>query len=221
MSAARLIAGAWLSLVGLAALAADASIGGVALALPAPAGYHDAATIAPSLVKFGESLAPSANRVLGFYVHAEDRQRILGGLGPQLKRYHLAQTDRSREQTPVSAAQFNELRGLIRAEMKNLADEKTAAQPAAGIGKTSPLGIFIDRDDAIAFLASVNYPREVNGRQENLPVAVATAITLVKGRQVSLYSYFIRQDDADIAQAKEASRAWLAAVQKANRAPRK
>ncbi|UUZ51052.1 hypothetical protein LP420_16610 [Massilia sp. B-10] len=54
--------------------------------------------------------------MLAFFVQKEDQQRVAKPLGPQLKRYHLVQVNRSQENGTMSLRQFEEFRALIRTQ---------------------------------------------------------------------------------------------------------
>jgi hypothetical protein len=217
------------------ALAFNAVIGDTAVVVPEPPGYLDARNVSAQLQQYGQSLAPQSNRVLGFLVQKEDQQRIAANLGPQLKRYHLVQVNRSMEAPTITLKQFEELREAIRAQAasglesaradvdRELAQRSKQMAKASGdpslsvkLGQTTTLGLYEDRATAIGFLTNVSFPRVVNGKEEVLPVVVATSVTLVKGKALFLYTYFIRTSDADVAAARQSARAWLAAVEKAN-----
>lgn len=222
------------------AFAFNTVIGDTAIVVPEPPGYLDARLVSAQLQQYGQTLAPQSNRVLGFLVQKEDQQRVATNLGPQLKRYHLVQVNRSLEGPTVTVKQFEELREAIRSQAssgmedarpavdRELAQRSKQMAKATGdatlsvkLGKTSPLGLYEDRATAIGFLTSVSFPRVVNGKEEVLPVVVATTVTLVKGKPLFMYTYFLRTSDADVAAARQTARAWLAAVEKANALPKK
>ena len=188
-----------------AASALVAGVGGTHVNLPEPKGYLDAAGVSAELQKYGQALAPQSNRVLAFFVQKEDQQRVAGRLGPQLKRYHLVQVNRSLENGTMSLKEFEEFRALIR----------TQAETGPRTGPASVLGVFEDRATAISFMSSVDTPNAADGK--SLPMVVASTVALVKGKPLIFNTYFIRSSDADVAAARQAARAWLTAIELANR----
>jgi len=93
-------------------------LGGVRIALDAPAGFSDTAFIAsPRISELAEALTSASNRILLFALSDADVRRFTLGDRPDLRRYMLVVTPRGLERTSVSEHEFSifvesALRGL-------------------------------------------------------------------------------------------------------------
>ena len=98
--------------------AAEVSVGGDIITIPTPQGFSDITSVAPDTVAMFQDMCPTNNRILAVFTTTTDAGHLLRGKEAALKRYLIAQSVRSLEDTTMSSSIFAELRKNAAAKLR-------------------------------------------------------------------------------------------------------
>lgn len=210
-------------------------VGGIPIAFPAPPGFTDASSISKDLLGVGEAITPPTNRLLALFISEPDIKRVASGKSATLRRYFMAQTLRKLESTNVSARDFAKLREMFKQQQSDLLERNRSKTQqnldaalrqlvrkfrdpslAVKVGEILPLGIFHDRDSSVGMVALAKYSFMIDGKTEEIPMAMAMMAALVKGRVIYLYTYSVYKSNADFEWALSVSEQWVSTVASVN-----
>jgi hypothetical protein len=215
--------------------ATAATIGGVAVVLPSPAGYMAPTENAGAMIAHAESVTPPTNRLLAAFFSPEDVAAVAAGNAPQMTRYFYVQTMRSMEAATFSAKDFSDVRDALRREqhdmltryrdgiqenLDSIADglSKKLSDPtiAIKVGESVPRGIFRDQDNAFGFASLVKLQFVIGGKKVEAPMAIAMTAVRVKGKLIFLFAYSLVHSAADETWTQASADAWTSSVLAAN-----
>jgi hypothetical protein len=227
MRAARRLGHLARACVAAAALAAGASatgpaaaapflveLGGVRVALDAPAGFADTGfTGSPRLRELAESLTPASNRVLLFALTDSDLRSFTVGDAPELRRYLLAVTPRSYEREWVSPTQFSAFVGESLRELGPRAPDGNLRKhlDAQALGQVSALADLRKDRDIVSVLQGVRLPPLDPDNRNAPPRYMLSTTTLVwmRGKALSLSVFTSFDGPADVDWIVSATRRWV------------
>jgi hypothetical protein len=192
-------------------------VGGEAVYIPAPTGFHEVSQLSPETRKFAEMVTPPKNRLLAVFVSEGDLGQIMKGEDPVLDRYILMQCYRQLENSRITGAEFSKLAGQVRQEQYTLLEKDKATRDSRiaqmsktiskeygialnlKIGETAPLGVFMEKTGAIGFAYLAKCQASAEGQQLDHLVAGATSIMRVKGNLMysHVYSKYATAQDLD------------------------
>lgn len=208
-------------------------IGKREIALPGPAGYVEITVNRERVRRLMEAGLPPENRHVATFAPPTEAATI--DAGGSLRQWAMVQTVRSIEDMAIDAQQFQGLRNTarngwldaIKRVEKRLgrvfteASERIASDldvdVAIGVDKIAPIGIFLDRPDAIGMVMLMR--SETKTPTETLQATTLGTMTFlrVKDRVVCLYLYNVRNGSDEVELIKRSSTAWADAVQASNK----
>lgn len=208
-------------------------VGGVAIELPAPSGQ--VAIKDERLRKFIEAMVPAENRHLASYAPAADIERA--GTGASFSRWASVHTVREVESLALREADFVIIRGQMLAAWNDqlaqvaqlVSDEfvKSSERVREAINVDMqfaasdivPVEVVADEPDAFSTMLLLRSEVKSQGQTIATKLIATTTMMCVADRLVVLYYYDQHRSDADIAAARDATRAWIASVRSVNTAP--
>lgn len=216
-----------LAAVSTYASALTVSINSTEINLPAPAGYQDVYNSDPQMQEIGDTFTASMNKMLAFFVPEGFE------LADGFNNYMLVQTPRGYEDRAFSASQFSQVRESTREiharqeeftveaqrEIDRIgrdASRRFGAEIRAQLGKTTPLGVFMDQPRAIGYTTLQKQHVEMDRMKRDL-VQVQVTLTLHLNEKIvylMLYRPLNEQSDIDVAQST--GRDWAEAIIAAN-----
>lgn len=187
-------------------------VGGVRLALDAPAGFADTGfTGSPRLQEIAESLTSASNRILLFAITDADLRSFTTGDRPEFRRYAIAVTPRSFERDWVSPSRF----GSYAADsMRALGPRPPAGdykkylekQP---LGQVSALADVRKDRDILTVLQGVRLPPLNSKSEEPRYMLSTTTLVWLRGKVLS-FSVFTQFDSpADADWLVQATQRWV------------
>lgn len=206
-------------------------VGAVPVSLRAPPGLLDPTSLGPAFGQLATTLTPPSNRLLAIYVTPEDFRAHKAGKKIVMDRYALLQTPRQAENLTVVAADFAQLKEVMknqsaaqRAQVRDMAEHHigNAVSKAAGTPLTvsmtdiNALGTFLESDTALGLLSATDVSAAAHGRTINYPLVYATGVLRVKERLLFLYTYSVYRTPADLEWVKTTATAWSRRLQQAN-----
>lgn len=212
-----------------------ALVGDTPVAIPAPAGFSDPSGASPEMRSIAETLTPPDNRLLAIFVPDADIKRVALGQSPELTRYFMAQTSRKAESATVSAREFDQFRTMFTQQQrdaiksanddlqknldvasKELGRKFQDPEFAIKAGEIKPLGMFDAGGSSFGMTALTSYSGVVDGKKNDVILAMATTIALVKGKIVFLYAYSVHKSNADVDWTIAQSRLWFSSISSLN-----
>ncbi len=202
-------------------------VGGVKINVQAPVGFHEISELSPDTRKLAETMTPRNNRLLAVFVSEEDLGRIMKGDAPMLERYMFLQVLRKLENSKISNAQFQQVvsrvkeqQNLMHSKMKEIvstflesASEKISTEYERSlemkIGEPVPLGVFIEKPNAIGFASMVKYQLEEEGEKLDHVVVGGSSIILARGKMLYAYVYSTYKDREDLNWVRLKSKEWV------------
>lgn len=209
------------------ALALTVEVGETSIVIPEPNGYENVGDSSPEMSQLAAALTPPTNRLLAVFASQEAVAEVLNGNTPVLPRYMLVQSSRQIESVTVSRVQFTQLRDRTRQQQAVAIEQMTRSigpflEDASGelstrigadlnlaIGESVPLGVFLDRDDAIGFAMITENRISADGQEISYPVVATTLLVNVKNKILFAYVYSSYEDADDVAWARATSRRWV------------
>lgn len=211
------------------------NVGRTLLQLPLPPGFVDPAKPLPPMRQLGERMTPPSNRLLAIFIADDDLARAQAGQPPQMARYFMAQTLRQTEDSPITEAEFQGVRQLLRQQYQSLLTQIAAQAQGhldnaardigrdAGVdalslkmGELKGLEVFDDQATSISLLAATKYAVQVSGQTQEIPMAMGITTATLRGKLVYFYAYAVYRGPADLDWVREATRAWLPRAQASN-----
>ena len=215
--------------------AAQVTVGITRIELPVPEGFVEPTRALPQTRTLGERLTPPANRLLAFFLHRDDVQRMQTGQPPLMQRYFMAQTLRQAEDMLIAQDQFDQVRATLRDQYRSLLSqvgpqvqgqldatardmgrEAGVESLSLKIGELKGLEVFDDRPGSISLLAATRYVVELEGSKKEIPMAMSITTAIFKGRLVYFYAYAVYQSAADLDWLRTVTRDWLPLAVAAN-----
>jgi len=215
---------AWLAALLLAASPAWAApfaapVGGVRIALDAPAGFADTTfTGSPRLQQIAQSLTSASNRILLFAVSDDDLRRFMQGDQPLLRRFMIVVTPRALEDKSVTTDQFdaftkNALRGLGKPPRRGDMLKYLDGQPR---GKTSLLGELRRDTTVVSVLEGTRLPEQrMFGSKPDYLFSTTTLLNL-RGKALSLSIYTHLDSAQDLDWLKTLTARWIEDLERLN-----
>lgn len=210
-------------------------VGGIPIEVPAPLGFADPSSVSQDMRSIFEAMTPPSNRLLALFVSEPDFKRIASGKSATLSRYFMAQTLRKLESNNVSTRDFVKLQEMFKQQQQDLLERNKnqsqqnidAASKKLGrqfqdptlamkVGEILPLGIFHEGNSSIGMAALTKYSLVINGKIEEIPMAMAMTLALVKGRVIYLYAYSTYRSNTDVEWTRSVSRQWASSVASLN-----
>jgi hypothetical protein len=198
-----------LAAVASGAWAAETSIGGVSINLPAPAGFCELSASQPAdnraLTTFGGLLEKSGNRLLGFFADCQQLADWRAGKRPLLDDYAQFQTPISGMDRVVASpkAFIHETCATLRAQGKELnsniaPDVKSKIERALANVKMDSLefvGVLAE-DDTACYAAQIMNAHVSNGADKTQIVLLALAVVKSKFIVLNRYRVYVGADAA-------------------------
>jgi hypothetical protein len=206
-------------------------VGPTDLALPVPAGYEEPSARVPRLRQLGETMTPAGNRLLAIFVATPDVDLAAAGRAPAMRRYFMAQTLRAGERDTLTAKGFDEVKGILRQQYKQLlaqvepqiaqhmADASRKVGGEAGrpelkirVGEILPLEVFDERAGSISLAALGKVTVDTEAVKREIPMAMALTTASVRGKVVYFYAYSVYDTADDLDWTRRVTRDWLEAL---------
>ena len=203
-------------------------VGGIPIALPVPLGFADPSSNSKELRAFGETITLPTNRLLALFILESDVRHVSSGKSFMLSRYFMVQTSRKLESANVSARDFVKLQATLKKQQSDLLERnKSRVQqhldsasrqlgqqfqdPSLSfkVGELLPLGVFHEGDSSVGMAALIKISFLIDGKAEDLLMAVATMVALIKGKIIYLYVYSTYKSNADAEWVRSVSRQWI------------
>jgi hypothetical protein len=228
-----LIAAASLGSAGASAADMTLDVGGTAIRMPVPAGFHDTSRF-PGMHKLAERLTPPGNRVLAIFVDETDAALLAKGATPEMRRYMLVQTEQRFEKGRISSAQFSKVADTVRqkhATLLEAAKGKMESVFTDASGKLSkdagaaidlklveqvPKGIFVDKPDMIGMANLMSYQVSIAGKPTQRLAAGGTTIVRASDKLLFTYVYGEHRDAKDLEWVTMTSSQWADQIVRAN-----
>jgi hypothetical protein len=214
--------------------ASPIDIGKVRIELPVPLGSVEIAGQLPVFRKIVESVVPEGNTLIGLYAPEADVKKAAQG-GVDLPHYMMAQSTRAAENLDVSAADFESLAELSKAQLPSLKDvidgaAKDAIKKATDtlsaetrtdmdtqLGETKILGVYAEEKDWLGLSLTMRVQAAGADETGNPRTLVCAANTVrVRNRLLYLFVYAQYASDADKVWTERVSRDWINATWRAN-----
>lgn len=219
-------------LVPAVSMAADISIGGVALRIPSPASFSPVTQQMGELYELQKQFVAPTNEEFVAFIPKGDVPAVLSGQIPDLPRRFTVQTAKTLIGASVTASDFARLKSIIESQndelmkkvekdipglMKQMNDgiaKKYDVYLAFSVSQMVPLPVHEVTDRTLAYSALVKYNMNDAAGNPAPYVAVVTATFVhVKSKVLFLYSY---ADEAGLEWSRAASRQWARSVVLAN-----
>lgn len=209
-------------------------VGGLKIDIHAPEGFHEVSSISPETRELAEIMTPPENRLLAVFISDEDLRKITNGEKADFNRYMLLQVYRKTENTNVSPEQFQKISSQIKEQQNTLlvnakeyidnhfdgVTEKLSKESDVflqiKIGEQIPLGIFLDKQNALGFANLSKYMIEENGQQNTNVLTACSSVILIKDKLLFSYVYSNYKAQNDIIWAKSTSKEWVNSLLTAN-----
>jgi hypothetical protein len=200
-------------------------VGDTHVVLDAPSGYSDTTYLgSPRLQDLAESLTPASNRVLLFAISDDDLRKFTLGDPPDLRRYMVAVTPKSREREYISAARFRGMaddlrRGVTLPEAGADTLKLLEKQP---IGKPAALAELRSDGSAVSYLQGTRLqPTKIPGlfggdERQNYMLSTTTLVHL-RGRAIDLAVFTLFNSPEDAAWVRAVTLRWIEDLQRLNR----
>lgn len=210
------------------------TIGEAVITVPPPAGFREVSTLAPDVRELSENATPASNRLLGVYLSGADVMLVEKGEIPLMERYMYLQTFRATEAYPVAPEDFAALTREMRAqrqplpgnatdgvnadldELSRQLSSKHSLEVAFETGKPVPLGVYLDRPDALGMAMLVPYVMNVDDERADYVMVTGINVLRLNNKLVYAYVYSLHEDAEDVEWVRRASIEWANALQAAN-----
>lgn len=202
------------------------SVGGISIALPAPAGFFRYDGKSAEVDALNQQFVAPMNRLLASFGTEETLAEVLADrptpTGPEFD----VQTLRSAESSSITAAAFNKAKSEVRYAV-TLQTEKyrklikametqanaVIAPGSMTLNESISLGIFDESDDSICFAMLL----KIQSGSDSYVSVVASALIRVNNRVLYLNAYTPYRQKSDIDWARTGLQDWRDAVLSANR----
>ena len=213
----------------------EARIGAKAIAIPVPKDFSDPFLMFSKLRQLGETITPPSNRLLAFFIRDDDVKAMLAQTQPQLHRYFLVQTLRSKEDLTMSAQVFAGVRDQLKNQYKKILDDNAARMQSEmnkaveRLDQTGQLknismklgelqvSEVIDEERFVALIAKTLVQVMVSGEAKEVPMVLGLTTTMIEGKIVYFFSYSRFNSDEDLNWTKIKSLEWLSLFFTANK----
>ena len=210
------------------ATAVEVDVGGETLVIPTPVGFVEGGSLSAKALALAEQLTPPMNRLLAFFVSADDAGRLKKGEAATWRRYMMVQAERQSEGLRIAPDDFFELRGVLTAQQKTL--QATVLKKAETvienlsnnidtelkIGESVSLGIFSEDQAHISIAGLARY--QTSNQKPAVSYVVANAANVLHPANKIVFAYvysgFDSRDDLDWVEATSVS--WSRSILAAN-----
>lgn len=216
----------------LSVSAAEIDVGGRQLTVTTPEGY---AELTPNMSPYYETMqayvAPTNYRYLSLILK-DKADALLSGELVEFERYMNVESEKAISTKSISAAMFDEFRGILRTQLDEMFEKVNKRLPgmfdkgnakvretfdadiAFSTGNMVPLPIHLDSTNAMANSMYINYGASINGEDVGSHVVAATMLTLhVKDKVLFLYVY---GSESDLEWTRDFAANWAAQIVAAN-----
>lgn len=207
-------------------------VGGSMIEIPDPRGYAAVTRKMTALFELQKHFVAPSNVEFVSFINAADLPMALRGEVPELERRFAVQTAKSLENRSVSAADFAELKRIIKTQNdeivkkaeaalgqvigqmnKNFSDEYNV-DLAFSVTQMLPMPVHRDTDRSLAYTAFVSYTAKDEAGKQTPFVAVVTATFVhIKSKVLFLYCF---AEEAGVDWCERMSGQWANAVIEAN-----
>lgn len=169
------------------------SIGGKQLSIPTPENWFEVSSEMPKLLKMFEKITLPPNRVVAAFLPSKDKVK------PKLNRYALVLTSKDAEKMPdLPASEFEWFKSQVKKQQNTLVErfkEKYgdswsisdgASSSKFKIGKMTPMGVFIDKENAFAQSTIMSTETITGSSSSYRNVVVSAATLLIKGKMLNI-----------------------------------
>lgn len=190
---------------------------GSEVAATAPQGYYEIISVHPESRNIFEVFTPPKNRLLAACVSEEDMGRILSDQEPLLNRYMMVQMYKETSCIPYALSDFRQYSDYLKNHHSDMIDEfkssvdqefdnvsellSDGAESSVliGVDKQVPLGVFIDKADAVGVAQLTRMTVEQEQNVGMVVTAGGFSMVLAAGEilYVYVYSRFQSQEDID------------------------
>ena len=209
--------------------AVEVRIGGAAITIPIPIGFADSSGNA-ELFAMGNAFTPRHRRLLAFFVQEQDLEAARSGKELDLYQVLDVQTAPAEEHRAFSESGFAKVKEQVKAQFRDI--EPTIAgrttrfeellrqlddRARLDVKGVEPVGIIEESPYSItALFVSKSQLQLAGGVADDTNISAVT-VAAVKGKILWLITRRTLRQKGDIEIASAAAKAWIAAVQGANR----
>jgi hypothetical protein len=198
-----------------------AFVAGQDVALPVLPGFEEVLGRSAEFDRLMSKFVLPDNRMLGFYISAEDMARMSEGAGDGFRRYVIVQTlkqgiflEEDGRFDAVKTSFREEMASLPAQSLSDFGDVMQGAAEYIGetyktdmkmkISESRSQGAFAETEDYIGFLNLSSLAVETGAGEKSYPSAVALMAVRVRDRLILVYSYYSNYEtSADVDMAKE------------------
>ncbi len=218
--------------ISLSVGAVDIDVGGRQVTVTIPGGYTE---LTPNMSPYYETtqayIAPSNYRYLSLIPKAK-ADALLSGEIVELERYMNVESEKGISTQSVSAAMFDEFRGILRTQLDETFEEVSKRLPgmfdeanaklsesfdvdiALSTENMVPLPIHLDSTNALAFSMYINFEFSINDEDMGSDVVAGTMLFLhVKDKVLFLYVY---GPESDLEWTRDFAANWAVQIIAAN-----
>ena len=213
------------SLSGLLQLRAeDFDISGTTISVPAPKGFVKVSKEMGLVYRYCQQMHDPVNDTLATYISEADAAKAFKGEIPDVKKYFILKVNKKLKEIPIAPKDFAELKTItknsnqvtidtLKNELgeafdvtKNQVKKEFDLDVAFDVSKVIPLPAHYETDQAIAFSMFANLDMNVEGKTQELHLAVTSAFLLKSGKVLFLYNY---APIDDLEWTRQTSQAWV------------
>jgi len=238
MRTATIMAVVFLSVLMQASFASSANftigVGGTEISIPAPEGFHEISKLSSETRDHFETFTPPDNRLLGVFLLEEDLGLLMKDETPDVRRYMLLQSYRKLEDYDLSRREFDELADSIKEQNNSLMQEvkrevesllaatseklseEYQTSVAFQVSNSVPLGVFLERRNAIGYANLTKYETAIEDEVENSTMIMSISLLRLKNRLLYAYVYERYETQESIDWVRKTSTQWAKAMLEAN-----
>jgi hypothetical protein len=212
------------------------NIGGVTISARTPTGFYKTSDTYPAYFDFVEKYATGEEtKLLSWLVPEKDYVRLKNNQKPNSGRYINLKINKSFIREYFTAKDFDELKGLLRKEQYTATNDLSGAinkefnrisrnaesdynlpyKLNLKLGETAPLGLFIDKTNAIGFTEIMQIKGKFDSGSELTKVA-SGSLVLVRGKLLYVYVFSAYNTLQDILWAEAKSKELVDLILKNN-----
>lgn len=216
------------------AAAADFSLGGKVVHVPAPSGFVKVTPEMDGVYRMSLQVADPINDQLGFYIAEADAANARKGDATQLERTFGLKVHKQLREVLMGSNEFQSMTRDLKEENKRVFDEVKAKaseeirKTSKGISKefdiefamqvsdVTPLDPHHEEAFSFAYSMYINYAIETVGIDERMMVAATSTVINASGKVLFLYCYAPKDQ---LEWTRTASKEWAAAILAVNPPP--
>lgn len=217
----------WLAAISTGAGAVTVTIDTTEITLPAPSGFEDGYNSDPQIRELGDTFSPSTNQMLALFVPKgaelvdgfDNYMMVQMPRGYEHRAFTASQFSQVREQTRQGQARLREVIQATQSEVDRIgrdASRRYGADFRAQLGETTPLGIFMDRPQAIGYTLLQKQRFELSGVTTEMVQVSAVMVLHLQSKILYVYLYRTLHDQSDIDVVQNTGRDWAEAIVAAN-----